>query len=186
MPKLTSGTNAKVDRRPLEIEDVTAFRLEQVEKGAAYFTEEVEMMEAVVSEKQVKKKGKKRARNSPDAGEPEASASVPSPSVRLASLGALTLGSGLSSAADTPSDNPPSISPLPDPAPDSSLLRVRIPGGLGRSSNRTESPPFSVEVPKYGGSQSCNSDKYVALESRVTELEKLVRGLESKVKKLGR
>ena len=97
----------------------------------------------------------------------------------------MTLGSGPSSAADTPSDNPPSISPLPDPAPSSSVLRVRIPGRLARSSKRAESPTFSVEVPKYVGSQSCKADKYVALERRVAELEKVVRGLESTVKKLG-
>ena len=58
------------------------------------------------------------------------------------------LGSGPLSAADTPSNNPPSISPLPDPASSSSVLHVCIPGGLAHSSKHTKSPTFSVEVPK--------------------------------------
>ena len=185
MPKVDTSKDAKAIRHTLEMEDIMAFRLKQVNKGLAHFTEQIETLGAV-SEKQAKGIGGKFAHNSPDAGEPEASASVPSPSVQLASLGAMTLGSGPSSAADTPSDNPPSISPLPDPAPSSSVLRVRIPGRLARSSKCAESPTFSVEVPKYVGSQSCKADKYVALERRVAELEKVVRGLESTVKKLGR
>jgi len=90
----------KTDRRTLTEEELFKFRTEQVgERHAA----EV-------------KRGKQPARGSPDGGEPEASVSVPSPLYPLASLGALTLESGGSSAADTPADTPPTLPmpPLPE------------------------------------------------------------------------
>src|SRR5258708_34197163 len=54
------------------------------------------------------KKGKQPACNSPDAGKPEGSGLAPSPSllVPLAGLRTLTLDSGSSSAANTPTDSP--------------------------------------------------------------------------------
>jgi len=190
MPKVDTGTKSKADRRQLTIESVRAFRLEQVNKGLAFLTKPETM--GVVSEKNIKGKGKgkQRTRNSPDAGEPAASALVPSPSLPVASLNAMTLESGLSSAADTPSDNPAPVSPSPisaspgHSAPDSSRLHVRIPGGLAHSSKPTpKSPKFAVEVPGTSYYAS-DSSKYVTLEKRVAKLEKLVYGMESQLDKL--
>jgi len=45
----------------------------------------------------------------PDTGEPEPSAPVPSPSLPTASLGAMTLDSGASSAANTPAESPMTV-----------------------------------------------------------------------------
>ena len=80
MPKVTTGKDVKVICHTLEIEDIMAFCLKQVNKGLAHFAEQIETMGAV-SEKQVKGIGGECAHNSPDTGEPEASTSVLSPLV---------------------------------------------------------------------------------------------------------
>ena len=195
----------KADRRTLTNETFIAFHLEQVKKGLAVHATP-EKTTGAVSGQKGKGKGK-RARNSPDPGEPEASGSAPSPSAPLASLGEMTLESGQSSAADTASDNPAAIRPLVElSTPGSSTLCVRIPGGLGRSTKPTQkSATFAVEVPatsKYLHTNSrrtlsshtdtslpsddgSNSGRYTALERRVAEVEKLVLGMDSRLKKLG-
>ena len=67
------------------------------------------------------KKGKQCACSSPDAEEPEASKSVPSPLTILASLGGLSLESGGPSATNTPAgslatQHPPPERPAPAPS----------------------------------------------------------------------
>ena len=75
------------------------------------------------------KKGKQRALDSPDAGEPEDSGLDPLPSAVLSALGSLTLESGGSSSVNTPSNSPAILSqpslpkpsaPLPPTAPKTS------------------------------------------------------------------
>jgi hypothetical protein len=95
----------KTDRRALSETEIMDFR--------------IKMMEEARSEV---RRGKQRARDSPDAGESEGSGPTPSP---LARLGELTLESGGSSAADTPADSPsilpqPALPERPAPAPPSS------------------------------------------------------------------
>lgn len=96
----------KTDRRALSEAELLEFRLKQAEGARA----EV-------------KRGKRRARDSPDTREQESSGQAPSPLASLAALGALALDSGGSSAANTPDDSPATFSqpPLPDhpPAPPS-------------------------------------------------------------------
>ena len=94
----------KTDRRMLEEEYILKHRIEQTE----------ELRRAGI------KKGKRRARGSPDGGEPEGSGVILSPSAVLSALGSLALESGGSSAIDTPSISPAS---LPQP----SLLKVAAP-----------------------------------------------------------
>jgi len=195
----------KADRRTLTNETFIAFCLEQVKKGLVVHATP-EKTTGAVSGQKGKGKGK-CARNSPDPGEPEASGSAPSPSAPLASLGEMTLESGQSSAANTASDNLAAIRPLVElSTPGSSTLCVRIPGGLGRSTKPTQkSATFAVEVPatsKYLHTNSrrtlsshtdtslpsddgSNSGRYTALERRVAEVEKLVLGMDSRLKKLG-
>ena len=144
MPK--NKNTDKTDRHRLTEEYFREFRTKQVEKKEA----------AKLKKGKGKGKGKQRAHNSPDPGEPEASTSVPSPSGPLPSLGALTLESGGSSAANTPSDNPAAISLSPEhSAPSPPIPRIRIPRRSPRKSptkppmtipaqNSTE---FVVEVP---------------------------------------
>ena len=76
----------KTDRHASTKEELLEFRTKQAEKERAAGV----------------KKGKQRARGSPDAEEPEASKSVPSPSTTLAGLGGLSLESGGPSSANTP------------------------------------------------------------------------------------
>jgi len=112
----------KADRHPLSRQDILEFRIKQMAENAETH------MAAL-------KKGKRRARDSPDAGEPgpsvpdpsepepsvpdrgkpEPSAPVPSPSVPTASLGALTLDSSASSAANTPGESPITFPQHPPP-----------------------------------------------------------------------
>jgi len=195
----------KVYRCTLTNETFIAFCLKQVKKGLVVHTTPEKTM-GVVSGQKGKGKGK-RARNSPDPGKPEASGLAPSPSAPLASLGEMTLESGQSSATDTASDNLAAIHPLVElSTPSSSTLRVRIPGGLGRSTKPAQkSATFAVEVPatsKYLHTNSrqtlsshtntsllsddgSNSSRYTVLERRVAEVEKLVLGMDSRLKKLG-
>jgi len=128
----------KTDRHSLPKEYFKVYRLEQAQQKAAEENVAKETPSARGSGRgrargKGKGKGKKHAGNSPGAGEPEASASVPppselvadaskpessvlvpSPSELLASLRALTLESGGSSAARTPSDSPSVCPPLSD------------------------------------------------------------------------
>jgi len=126
----------KTDRHLLPKEYFKAYHLKQVQQKAAEENVAKETPSArgrgrARARGKGKGKGKKCARNSPGAGEPEASASVPppselvadaskpessalvpSPSEPLASLRALTLESGGSSATRTPSDSPSVCPPL--------------------------------------------------------------------------
>ena len=195
----------KADCCTLTNETFIAFCLKQVKKGLAVHATPEKTMGAVSGQKG---KGKgKCACNSPDPSKPEASGSAPSPLAPLASLGEMTLESGQSSAADTASDNPAAICPLVElSTPGSSTLRVHIPGGLGHSTKPAQKlATFAVEVPatsKYLHTNSrwtlsshtntslpsddgSNSSRYTALERRVVEVEKLVLGMDSRLKKLG-
>ena len=114
MPK--NPATGKTDRHALTAEYILNFRIGEVEKALR--------LEAKESRAQVKK-GKQRARNPSDSGEPEASKSVPSPLTALAGLGALNLESAGSSAANTPANSPAVVSqaPLPkrpEPTPETS------------------------------------------------------------------
>jgi len=126
----------KTDRHSLPKEYFKVYCLEQAQQKAAEENVAKEMpstrgRESASARGKGKGKGKKHAGNSPGAGEPEASmsvpppselvadaskpessASVPSPSEPLASLQALTLESGGLSAARTPSDSPSVCPPL--------------------------------------------------------------------------
>ena len=111
----------KTDRRSLTAPEVLEFRIKQAEEQHA-----VEI-----------RKGKQRARGSPDIGEPEASRLVPSPLIELAGLGGLNLDSGRSSAANTSANNPATLPqpPLPEhPAPAPSAAPK-----TSRASQRSES-----------------------------------------------
>jgi len=195
----------KVDCHTLTNETFIAFCLEQVKKGLAVHTTPGKTTGAVSGQKG-KGKGKHTC-NSPDPVKPEASVLVPLPLAPLASLGEMTLESGQSSAADTASDNLAAICPLVKlSTPSSSTLYVRIPGGLGHSTKPAQkSATFTVEVPatsKYLHTNShwtlsshtdtllpsndgSNSSRYTTLERRVAEVEKLVLGMDSRLKKLG-
>jgi hypothetical protein len=83
----------KTDRHQLTEEELRDFRERQVAGSS--------LAEA--------KRGKLPARGSPDGGKSEA----PSPLATLAGLGALTLDSGRSSAADTPANSPCALSQPP-------------------------------------------------------------------------
>lgn len=100
MPK--NPATGKTDRHTLSAEYILAFRISEFEKA--------EEGRAEV------KKGKQRARDPPDSGEPEASKSTPSPLTALAGLGAMNLESAVSSAANTPDNSPAVVSqpPLPE------------------------------------------------------------------------
>ena len=116
MPK--NQKTDKTDCHQLTKEYFRAFRTKQVEKKEA----------AKLKKGKGKGKGKQCAHNSPDAGKPEASASVPLPSGLLPSLGVLRLESGGSSVANTPSDNPAAISLSPEhSAPSPPILCICIP-----------------------------------------------------------
>src|SRR5712691_238954 len=82
-------TTGKTDCRSLSAAELREFRIKQTNNSRA----EIE-------------KGKQRAGDLPDAGNPEDSGPVPSPSAGLSALGLLTLESGGSSAGNTPSDSP--------------------------------------------------------------------------------
>lgn len=77
----------RTDRRAKTAAELLEFRLKQVDLREA-------------------KRGKQRASNSPDTGEPEGSGLSPSP---LAGIGMLTLSSGGSSAAHTPAEMPTAL-----------------------------------------------------------------------------
>jgi len=128
----------KTDRHSLPKEYFKVYRLEQAQQKAAEenITKETPSTRGRARARargKGKGKGKKHTGNSPGAGEPEASTSVPppselvanagkpessalvpSPSEPLASLRALTLESGGSSATRTPSDSPSVCPPLSD------------------------------------------------------------------------
>ena len=67
------------------------------------------------------KKGKQRALDFPDAGEPEDLGLDPSPSAALSALGSLTLESGGSSSVNTPSNSPAILSQPSLPKPSAQL-----------------------------------------------------------------
>ena len=125
----------KTDRRMLEEEYILKHRIEQTE----------ELRQAGI------KKGKQRARGSPDAGEPEGSGAISSPSAALSALGSLALESGGSSAVDTPSISPAS---LPQP----SLPKVAAPSPpiapTARPRRAVKRPPVALES---GGSSAVDT-----------------------------
>ena len=90
----------KTDRRLLSEAELLEFRLKQAKESRAQV-----------------KKGKQRARNSPEAeaGDSEGSGPAPSPLQTLAGLGTLTLDSTGSSVANTPADSPSILPQLPLP-----------------------------------------------------------------------
>jgi hypothetical protein len=117
-------STGKTDRRALSKTEILEFRRKQTEQQRA----EV-------------KRGKRRARGSPDAGESEGSGLLPSPLATLANLGSLTLDSGGSSAANSPADSPATIAqpPLlerPAPAPPSAPKTHDASKPSGRSQSR--------------------------------------------------
>ena len=104
----------KTIRRLMSNDEVLEFRLRQAAEEEARAAEE----EAHAAEEEARaeiRRGKRRADGSPDEGELEAPAVAPSPLVQLEGLGALSLDSGRSSAANTPDDNIASL-PLPPSA----------------------------------------------------------------------
>ena len=114
----------KTDRRLLSEAELLEFRLKQAKESRAQV-----------------KKGKQRARNSPEAeaGDSEGSGPAPSPLQTLAGLGTLTLDSTGSSVANTPADSPSILPqpPLPErsaPAPPSGpRARYTAKSSAGRS-----------------------------------------------------
>ncbi len=90
----------RADRCTLSKDQMQEFRIKQAKESRA----EV-------------KKGKRRARDSPEAGKSEGSGLAPSPLGSLAGLGALTLDSGGSSVTNTPADSPTTL-PQPPSLPE--------------------------------------------------------------------
>jgi hypothetical protein len=124
----------KTDRRSIPAETLLAFRIKQVEESRAATA----------------KKGKKRARGSPEPGEPGGSDSAPSPSTSLVALGALALDSGRSSAATTSSHSPASL-PQP-PLPECPSLPPPTALKAGHAFKRSKGKPASnphVTTPTY-------------------------------------
>lgn len=123
----TNPRTGKTDRRPLTKDELLRFRIKQKE----------EKHTAAL------KKGKQRARDSPDTSKPaEASGSVASPLAPLASLGALTLESGASSATNTPADSP-ATAPLP-PMPE---CPVSAPPMASSAANTPSDSPATSPLP---------------------------------------
>lgn len=90
------------------------------------------------------KRGKRRARNSPDAGESEGSGLAPSPLATLSGLGGLTLDSGGSSAADTPADSPSTLAHQPTLAAPTPASAPKTHGGSKRSGMSVLCPPTAA------------------------------------------
>jgi len=175
----------KTDRRVLTKAELFEFRTKQVEKRHA--------AEA--------KRGKQRVRNSPDAGKPEASAPIPSSLKPLTALGTLALKRGRSSAAKTPADSPatfpePPLPDLPAPAPSKAPKARRASqcsGGFMAevpSTSRSLNPAHRQALPlcndaSRAGEGRSNAARIAGLERRLDDLEKLVCGIDLKLKKLG-
>ncbi len=143
----------KTDRRTLSQDELLQFRIKQKGERRAPRL----------------KKGKQRARDSSDTGEPaEASGSVPSPLAPLASLGALTLDSGASSTTNTPANSPATapIPPLPEcpaSAPPTALPAANTPSDTPTTPPlpplpESALPPHPPTAPK-AGSASTHSSK---------------------------
>jgi hypothetical protein len=184
----------KTDRRALSETEIMDFR--------------IKMMEEARSEV---RRGKQRARDSPDAGESEGSGPTPSP---LARLGELTLESGGSSAADTPADSPsilpqPALPERPAPAPPSSS-KTRDTSGKSSPKPPAAAPTqlltgVTVEVPRTSqmldptlrqasrsrsdpsptSDDGNNASRIAVLERRQDQLENRLQELDSRLKSLG-
>jgi hypothetical protein len=86
-------------------------------------------------------KGKERAHDPPGAGEPEGAEQDPSPLLSLASLETLKLGSGGSSAANTPAGSPAILSQPPFPEnPASGPPSVLVPPPTRKRRNASKPP----------------------------------------------
>lgn len=109
----TNPDTGKADRHAMSVAQIREFRINQVEASRA---------EA--------KRGKRRARESPDADEPEGSQLAPSPLASLYGLKKLSLEGGKPSPTATPTDSPATFPrpPLPEnpaPAPPSLAPKAR-------------------------------------------------------------
>jgi len=179
----------KTDRHASTKEELLEFRTKQAEKERAAGV----------------KKGKQRARGSPDAEEPEASKSVPSPSTTLAGLGGLSLESGGPSAGSPATQDPPPERPAPAPSTAPKARRISR-RSAGKSVSKTpvtahtqHSSGFAVEVPTRSQLLSPNavhlqdsrshSDASPASDDgsfavRLQRLEQWARGIDELVKHL--
>ena len=161
------------------------------------------------------KKGKQRARNSPDAGNSEGSGPAQTPLLVIAGLDRMRLDSGGSSAANTPAGTPadtPATLPHP-PIPEKrapalpSAPKTRNPSkpSAGMSAKLPEEAPaqyltdvglevpdasqlLKPAIPQVGRSRSddgSNAARISALEQRLDRMEKRISELDLKLKKLG-
>ena len=94
---LNLGTG-KMDRHDLPIDSIQKYRIKQ--------TEELRAKPPAEKKRAGANKGKQHACGSPDAGKPEDSGLVPSPTAALTALQLLMLESSVSSAVGSPSNSP--------------------------------------------------------------------------------
>jgi hypothetical protein len=135
----------KTDRRTFLAADLLEFRTKQAEELAAKV-----------------KKGKRRACESPDAGEQEGSGQPPSP---LALFDSLTLGSG-SSAANTPADSPANFPQpqLPErPAPP---LAPKARKASKRSAGKSPSKPPAAAPTQHSTGSTAGSSQLLEARHR--------------------
>ena len=161
---VTDPRTGKTDRRMLEDDLILKHHIEQTEA----------LRRAGI------KKGKQRARRPPDAGEPEGSGVVSSPSAMISALGSLALESGGSSAVDTPSLSPasllqPSFPEVAAPSPPiASAARQRratkrLPASLARGgSSAIDTPSVSPASPPRPSSPQLSPPQPSLLEAAVS------------------
>lgn len=136
------------------------------------------------------KRGKRRARNSPDMGEPEGSGISP-----LAGIGMLTLSSGGSSAAQTPSETPATLPqpPLPSRTPlaPTPASRIRIASKPSTSETPSRSPTEATAddaastsqlfQPVHSSQQALAAPDYASLLAAVEKNTEKIRALEKRI-----
>jgi hypothetical protein len=155
------------------------------------------------------RRGKRRARDSPDADEQEGSEVAASPALStLAGLEKLTLGGGKPSPGSTPADSPANMPqpPLPEqpmpkarkrskPSPSKSTFKRPVADPTQHSTDPTiEAPtllePVHRQVSRSSGNASpardnqilSNTERISAIEAK---LERMQRDFDSRLKKLG-
>lgn len=159
----------RTDRRIKSEAQLLAFRLGQVRARAEV------------------KRGKQRANDSPDSGNPEGSGLLPSP---LAAIGMLSLSSGGSSAAHTPAEMPIALPqpPLPDHrslAPTSGLItRSASKRSAGKTPSRSPTAAAADEVPSTSEVYETVPPSLQALASQEGESLRVAKANAEKIRRL--